>query len=186
MAGALAELKKLFKPVLKQENTISGLATVVAVTLLNQLLTTTYFKCPNDGYHRFSVVFLVIPGIIFAFLTLLASPRVEKAVSLRKKARGHQKGFLCRTISLTLAYAVLAFLAWITATLLFTETYVCMQLGPSPDTKNATETKMYDRKKLNVNAESRLIGLWLMFVAMAFTLLVYFFVKCRAEPSELK
>ena len=173
-----AKIKELFEPVIKQEKTITSLLIVVVVTLLNQLATKQYFKCPEKKYDDAGWSFMFVPGILLAFIYIIASKAVADASTICSKARGAQTKFFMRTISLSLCYAILAFLSWIIATLLFTETYACIKLGPAPDTENKTEIKIYNSKKAGRNSESKLAGLYMLLVALAIALFMHFIVKC--------
>lgn len=178
LAGLVEAIKKLKDLIIKQEKTITSLLIVVVVALLNELATKTYFKCPETKHDTAGWSFMIIPGIILAMLSILASENVSKASTICSKARGAQARFFCRTISLSMSYAVLALLSWIIATLLFTETFACIKLGPPPDTKNKTEIKIYNAKKDAKNSESKVTGLYMLLAALAFELMIYFVVKC--------
>ena len=114
------QIGKLNKLVSGQGKTVKSLLIFIITTLLNQLATKEYFKCPGEKKHEQSGwAFMFVPGILLAFIILMSSDRVSQGSILYGKKKRAQLKFFCRTISLSLTYSVLAFLSWVVATLLF-------------------------------------------------------------------
>jgi len=164
---------------------VKGLIVFIVTTLLNQLGNEQFFKCPTKKYELAGWSFMLIPGVMLGMLILMASERVSEGSTLcgrhnvsRRRKRSRVLFFL-RAIALALGYSTLAFLSWLVASLLFTETYACAKLGPMPNTKNATILDIYKTKKDVENAESKIIGLFLLLGALFILMCFFFFDKCR-------
>ena len=188
MASALLAITGGFKTIVdkstktmsSQGKTAKSLVIFVVTTLLNQLLKKEYFKCPIGKTHGSTAwSFMFIPGIMLAILFLIGSDRVSQGSILCAKRRcASNAQFFCRNIALTLSYSALALLSWIVATLLFTDTYVCAKLGPPPNSKDKMLTAVYNAKKSRRNAESKVLGLYILMVAVLVHTLLFFIHKC--------
>ena len=164
---------------------VKGLLVFIVTTLLNQLGNKQFFKCPPKNYVLAGWSFMLIPGAMLGMLILMASERVSEGCTLcgqegnatrRKRSRVL---FFLRAIALALGYSTLAFLSWLVASLLFTETYACAKLGPMPNTKNATILDKYNAEKDIENADSKIIGLFLLLGTLFIQMGFFFFDKCR-------
>ena len=60
----------------------------------------------------------------------------------------------------------------------FTETFACIKLGPAPNTKNETKIEIYNSKKDGKNAESKVLGLYILLVAFIVQVFLFFIHKC--------
>lgn len=179
VAEIVNQIGKLTKLVSGQGKTVKSLLIFIITTLLNQLATKEYFKCPGEKKHeRSGWAFMFVPGILLALIILMSSDRVSQGSILYGKKKRAQLKFFCRTISLSLTYSILALLSWVVATLLFTETFACIKLGPKPNTKNETKIEIYNSKKDGKNAESKLLGLYILLMAFIVQVLLFFIHKC--------
>ena len=170
-----------------QGKTVKSLLIFIITTLLNQLATKEYFKCPGEKHEQSGWAFMFVPGIILGLIILMSSDRVSQGSILCGKKKRAQLKFFCRTISLSLTYSVLAFLSWVVATLLFTETFACIKLGPAPNTKNETKIEIYKSKKDGKNAESKVLGLYVLLVAFIVQVVLFFIHKCcLSDLTQIK
>lgn len=171
-----------------QGKTAKSLLIFLITALLNQLMIKEYFKCPGENQNeQFGWSFMFVPGIILGLIILMSSERVTQACILFTKTRKMKVKFFCRSISLSLAYGILAFLSWVVATLLFTEIFACIRLGPAPDTKNATKIEIYKSKKDGKNAESKILGLYVLLVAFIVQVVLFFINKCfLSDLTQIK
>ena len=164
--------------------TVKGLIVFIVTTLLNQLGNKQFFKCPAENYECTGKIFLYVPGVIFAMLIFMASNGVSEGSILcckddesRRRERS-RVWFFIKASGLAACYAFLAFLSWVVASLLFTETYSCMKLGPTPNTKNATILATYKINKEIKNAESITKGLLALLIALCVLMVLFFVNKC--------
>ena len=165
---------------------VKGLLVFIAATLLNQLGNAQFFKCPAKEYALAGWSFMLIPGAMLGMLILMASERVSEGSTLCGQkdnvTRGRKRSrvlFFLRAIGLAFGYSTLAFLSWLVASFLFTETYACAKLGPAPNTRNVTILDMYKTKKDIENAESKIVGLFLLLGTLFMQMGFFFFDKCR-------
>ena len=186
------QIDKVSSLVSGQGKAVKSLLIFIVTTLLNQLATKQFFKCPaEDKHERASWSFMFIPGVMLAIIILMSSDRVSEGSILFAKRKRATARFFIRTISLSLAYSLLALLSWVVASLLFTETFACAELGPTPNTKNQTKIEIYNSKKAVKNAESKVLGLYILLIALAVQMGLFFIHKCflsdlSETPHRLK
>ena len=161
----------------------SGLV-VLLTSLLNYCLKSTFFKCPKSSHDIYGWSFLLCPGLLLFLLTLLCSPRLSGAVSgfcltdkdvTKRAILGKRKRtwkFVIRSISIALCMATVAFLSWVVVTLVTTDTYVCIKLGPQ--NKNAK----YKEEKEKLETKSKAAGLILLTVCLLISLAINLAVRC--------
>ena len=173
--------------VFRQGKAVNSLLILIATTLLNQVMSKQFFKCPGeDEYEKAGWSFMFVPGIILGIVLLMSSDRISNGSILYGRKKGTTARFYYRAISLSLAYSALAFLSWVMASLLFTETYACTKLGPAPNTKNQTKIDMYNSKKAVKNTESKVLGLYVLLLALVFELCLLLIHKCcLSDLSEI-
>ena len=174
LGGISSQAQKGGSVLSAQGKAVKSLLIFIITTALNQLANKECFKCPGEDRHEIAGwSFMFVPGIVLGILLLMSSDRFSQgAVLCAKKRRGAVKFFL-RTISLSLTYSILAVLSWVVASLLFTETYACVKLGPAPDTKNKTKLEIYKSKKVVKNAESQILGSYVLLIALVIQLVVF-------------
>ena len=170
-----------------QGKTVNSLLIFIITTLLNQLATKEFFKCPGENKHeQAGWSFMFVPGIVLGIVLLMSSDRISNGSILCGRKKGATARFYYRAISLSLAYSALAFLSWVMASLLFTETYACTKLGPAPNTKNQTKIDMYNSKKAVKNTESKVLGLYVLLIALVFEFCLFLIHKCcLSDLSEI-
>ena len=129
---------------------------------------------------------MLVPGLLLAMLTLLGSSRLSLALTgacrtdidvpetAPRGKRLRTWKFICWNIGVAMAFAMLAFLSWVIVTLLFTETYTCIKIGPSLK----TTSKDYLAKKEEFGTKSKLIGLLLLLIGLLLTFVIDFSIKC--------
>ena len=191
--GFKAFVDKSTETMSSKGKTAKGLVIFVVITVLNQLLKKEYFKCPVGKTHgKTAWSFMFIPGIVLSILFLIGSDRVSHGSILCAKGPcASNAHFFCRNLTLTLSYSILALLSWIVATLLFTETYVCAKLGPPPTTTDKMKIQMYNIMKGKRHAESKVLGLYILMIAVLVHVLVFFIHKCclsdlAETPNRMK
>eukprot|EP00112_Aurelia_sp_Birch-Aquarium-sp1_P003332 Seg1372.9 transcript_id=Seg1372.9/GoldUCD/mRNA.D3Y31 product="Calcium homeostasis modulator protein 6" protein_id=Seg1372.9/GoldUCD/D3Y31 len=187
MSAALATyISTASDAIKKQGKSISSCLIIVTTAFLNHILTKSYFKCPNSSHEIYGWSFMIAPGLLLAMLTLLGSTRLSlaltgacrKDIDVPENARGGKRlrtwKFICWNVGVAMAFAVLAFLSWLIVTLLFTETYTCIKIGPSPK----TASKDYLAKKEKCDTRSKLIGLSLLVIGLLLAVTINFAIKC--------
>eukprot|EP00112_Aurelia_sp_Birch-Aquarium-sp1_P013087 Seg2766.1 transcript_id=Seg2766.1/GoldUCD/mRNA.D3Y31 product="Calcium homeostasis modulator protein 6" protein_id=Seg2766.1/GoldUCD/D3Y31 len=179
-------LSKISETLQSQEKSISSCLIIVTTAFLNHILTKSYFKCPNSSHEIYGWSFMIVPGLLLAMLTLLGSTRLSlaltgacrKDIDVPENARGGKRlrtwKFICWNVGVAMAFAVLAFLSWVIVTLLFSETYTCIKIGPSLK----TASKDYLAKKDKCDTRSKLIGLSLLVIGLVLTFIIDFSIKC--------
>ena len=187
----------VFEAVSGKLKTISGVFVFAITTLLNQLGTHEYFKCPHEGYLEAGLAFLLAPAFILLFLILMASNSLREASIGCFKCKKTQSKWckyqpVCCSMGLfnasllAFGYGALACLSWIVATLMFTDTWSCMKLGPAPTAEKGADAEIFKSKKGTEDANSKLYGLLILLVAVTLVMLVYFiYTCCRAKLSEI-
>jgi len=167
-----------------QEMSLTSSMVVLSTSLLNYFLSSSFFKCPKSSHEIYGWSFLVCPGLLLFLLTLLGSSRLSRAVSgfclsdkdVSKRAllgkRKRTWKFVIRSISMALCMATLAFLSWVVVTLLTTDTYACIKLGPP------NKTAKYKDAKEKCETHSKATGLILLTVCLLISLVANFAVKC--------
>jgi len=178
--GVIDEIKETIAGTGK---TVKGLVVFIVTTLLNQLGNKEFFKCPPKNYVCAGWSFIIIPGVLLGMLVLMGTNSVSngsilccKDASVKRKRK--RFCFFMKAIALALGYSLLAFLSWVVASFLFTETYACIKLGPMPNTKNATILAVYKTNKETKNAVSMIIGLWTLVIALCILMGFFFWNKC--------
>ena len=169
-----------------QGKSISSCLIIVTTAFLNHILTKSYFKCPNSSHEIYGWSFMLVPGLLLAMLTLLGSSRLSLAltgacrtdIDVPETAPGGKRlrtwKFICWNIGVAMAFAMLAFLSWVIVTLLFTETYTCIKIGPSLK----TTSKDYLAKKEEFGTKSKLMALSLLVIGMVLTVVINLAIKC--------
>ncbi|XP_065055416.1 uncharacterized protein LOC135683937 [Rhopilema esculentum] len=192
----IKSITSLFK---KNENTIQGCLIVAATASLNQLIAASFFQCPKSAYHKYGWTFMVLPGLILAVLSLLASNSftlgitglcrkdedVPEPAKLGKSKRFW--GYFFKTLAFSLAYAVLAFTSWLTMSLLFTDAYSCAKIGAfNKKTQDKLSKDDYLAKKEKYDTDSRVIGLILLTAGLSGVFLMHLITKCcfSALPTK--
>ena len=179
-------LSKISGTLQSQKKSISSCLIIVTTAFLNHILTKSYFKCPNSSHEIYGWSFMIVPGLLLAMLTLLGSSRLSLAftgvcrtdIDVPEIAPGGKRlrtwKFICWNVGVAMAFAMLAFLSWVIVTLLFTETYTCIKIGPS--LKPTSKDHLAKREKCDIN--SKLIGLLLLVIGLLLTFVIDFSIKC--------
>lgn len=187
----------VFEAVSGKLKTISGVFVFAIITLLNQLGTHEYFECPHEGYLKAGLLFLIAPACILLFLILIASNSLREA-SIRcfkwKKTQSKWCKYrpVCCSMGLfnasllAFGYGALACLSWVVATLMFTDTWSCLKLGPAPTAEKGADAEIFKSKKGIQDAFSKTLGLIILICAVGGVMVVYFaYTWCCAELSEI-
>ena len=142
---------------------------------------------------------MFLPGLILGVLSLLASNTFNlritglcrRDIDAPEPAKfGKRKrfwGYFFKTLAFSLAFAVLAFMSWLTMSLLFTDAYSCAKIGAF---NNKTMDKLskddYLAKKEKYDTDSRVIGLILLTAGLSGVLVMHFIRKCcfSAFPTK--
>ena len=167
---------------------ISGKATTSVIlcsttVVLNQIGEREYFTCPEKGYVTAGVIFMIMPGLVLAVLVLLGSRKVAKGCS----SPGEKHCCHCWLIVLVeaCAYSTQAFLSWLVATLMLTDTLSCIYHGPAPKGGNATEIMSFKSKQESMNAQSNAIGCYLLVgIVIILSIVVYINRACCLTERE--
>ena len=164
-----------------QRLSVIGGIVVFSTTLVNQVLKNKIFKCPSSSHDTYGWSFLLCPGLTLAFLTLLVSQNLSKVLTgicqtdrdVPENASGGKRKrtwkFIIRNVSIALFMANVAFLSWVIVTLLATDTYVCIKLGPQAEKSVLKE--QYDM-------QSKKAGLSLALVCLIAVLVINLAIKC--------
>ena len=184
-------INSLTSVVKQKEATLQCGMIVVATACLNQFLTKSFFQCPIAPHYMYGWTFMVLPGLILAVLSLLASKSFSVAVTgfCRKDedvpamaAFGRRKRtwyHFIKNFSFSLAFAALAFMSWLTMSLLFTEAYSCTVLGPFNEKAQTKISKaIYETERKRYNTYSRLAGLILLMIGLSTVFFFHLLVKC--------
>lgn len=161
---------------------------VLTTSLLNYLLSHSVFKCPTQTHAEYGWYFLLLPGVLLAVITLLASVRLSQAftgfcrkdIDVPKSAMGGKRKrtwkYIIRKISIALVLAILSFMSWVIISLLSTETYACIKIGPVYKRNNSDLG--YKMRVEKANIDSKKYGLVLLLFSMLITFMVNVIVKC--------
>ena len=179
LGGISSQMQKGGAVLSGREKSVKSLLIFIITTTLNYLTDKEFFKCPGENRHEIAGwSFMFVPGIIMGILLFMSSDRVSQGSVLCANKRNGAAKFFLRTISLSLTYSVLVVLSWVVASLLFTETYACVKLGPAPDTKNKTKLEIYKSKKVIKNAESQIIASYVLLTALVLQFVVFLIHRC--------
>ena len=176
-----SHINKLSDIIKNQKLSLTSGIIVVATSVLNRFLDKSFFKCPHAAHELYGWTFLICPGILLAILTLLSSSRLSRAVigccqkdnDVSERAKGGKRmrtwRFIIRNFSIAFAMAMLSFLSWVIMTLLTTEAYVCIKVGPA-------DKKVKDKSKYDTT--SKVAGLILLAVGLLVALFINLIIQC--------
>ncbi|XP_065054830.1 uncharacterized protein LOC135683496 [Rhopilema esculentum] len=184
-------INSLTSLVKQKEVTLQCGMVIAATACLNQLLTKSFFQCPIAVHYMYGWIFMVLPGLVLAILSLLASKSFSVALigfcrkdedvpptatfGRRKRTWYH----FIKNLSFSLAFAALAFMSWLTMSLLFSEAYSCTVVGPFNEKAQAKFSKaVYETEKKRYNTYSRLAGLILLTIGISAVFFFHLLVKC--------
>lgn len=168
--------------------TIASGIIIVSTSLVNYFLESSFFKCPSASHVEYGMCFLLLPGLILALLTLLASARLSTTLAgcclndvdapgdalFGKRKRTIQS--IIRNISIAFVMAALSFFCWVIISLITTEAYVCIVVGPFDKSKmaQADYKKLVDGQK----ATSVKLGLIILVICLFLLLVINLVMRC--------
>ena len=182
LSGFKSHITSFSDKINRQKLSLTSGITVVATSLLNYFLDKSVFKCPQKLHQIYGCAFLIGPGVLLAILTLLCSSRLSKVFTGFCKRdqdvpddafcgkRRQSWRFIIKNLSIAFMIATLACFSWIIVSLLTTDAYVCIKVGPTDKNKKAE----YE----TFSTQSKVAGMVILAICLSFALAINITVKC--------
>ncbi len=183
--------ERVFSAFRKQGKLIASLAIVILTANANRSLRVNFFHCPV-GIHRFyGWCFLFGPALIIGMVVLLVSFSASQVLDgIFKKAADAPVNeqwdkkfrtwkFILRRMLFSFVQSIIGFCCWVILTLLTSEAYSCIKLGPKPiSLKDKAAIHSFELKKERYDAFSKSLGFFFLVGGLVIATATHCVIKC--------